>query len=125
LKLAYIERRTACGKSLSANSSRAILTDVERQTKAVADNMKSKTTKVIMVETWRKTIIRQPAPPIFARCEQCGIETEMFSPEEFARRQKTTARLVYRRIESGDCHFVETEDGALLVCGWSMPEKSK
>lgn len=81
--------------------------------------MKSKTTKVITVETWRKTIIRQPAPPIFARCEQCGIETEMFSPEEFARRQNTTARVVYRRIENGDCHFIETEDGALLICGGS------
>lgn len=82
--------------------------------------MKSKTTKVITVETWRKTIIRQRASPIFARCEQCGIETEMFSPEEFARRQNTTARIVYRRIENGDCHFIETEDGALLICGGSI-----
>jgi hypothetical protein len=81
--------------------------------------MKSKTTKVITVETWRKTIIRQPAPPFFARCEQCKMETEMFSPEEYARRQNTTARLVYRRIENGDCHFIETQDGAVLICGGS------
>jgi hypothetical protein len=96
----------------------------KEETKA-ADNMKSKTTKVITVETWRKTIIRQPAQPIFARCAGCGIETEMFSPEEFARRRNTTPRIVYRRIENGDCHFIETADGALLVCGWSMPEKSE
>lgn len=79
--------------------------------------MKSKTTKVITVETWRKTVIRQVSPSLFARCERCGIETEMLSPEEFARRQNTTARVVYRRIENGDCHYVETVDGALLVCG--------
>ncbi|HEX8248869.1 MAG TPA: hypothetical protein VF599_11895 [Pyrinomonadaceae bacterium] len=89
------------------------------ETKAIAENMKSKTTKMITVETWRKTIIHQPAPPIFVRCKQCGIETRMLSPEEFARRQNTTARVVYRRIENGDCHFIETEDGALLVCGGS------
>lgn len=94
------------------------------ETKAVADNMKSKTTKVITVETWRKTIIRQSASPVFAPCERCESETEMFSPEEYAHRQNTTARVVYRRIENGDCHFIETEDGAVLVCGGANNRKS-
>jgi uncharacterized Zn finger protein len=79
--------------------------------------MKSKTRKVITVEAWRKTIVRRHAPTIYARCGQCGIETRMFSPEEYARLENTTTRIVYQRIENGDCHFIETKEGELLVCG--------
>ena len=82
--------------------------------------MKNKTTKVITIETWRKTTVRKHAPTIFARCDVCGIDTQMFAPEEFARLQDTTERIIYRRIENGDFHFTETENGALLVCGNSL-----
>ena len=88
-------------------------------------DMKSKTRKVITVEIWRKTVIRQNAPAIFAWCEQCGIETLMFAPEEFARSRGTTARVVYRQIESGDFHFIETQTGTLLICNESLAEKTK
>jgi hypothetical protein len=80
-------------------------------------NMKNKRTKVITIQTWRKTIIRREPAAIFIYCERCGGEKQMFSPDEFARLQGTTARVVYRQIESGECHFIETADGALLVCG--------
>jgi len=87
-------------------------------------DMKNKKTKTITIQTWRKTIIRQKPAAIFARCERCGIETQMFSPEEYARLAGTTARVVYRRIESGDCHFIETAGGALLVCGGSRNQNN-
>jgi hypothetical protein len=82
--------------------------------------MKNKRTRTITIQTWRKTIIRQKPAAIFARCERCGIETQMFSPEEYARLTDTTARDVYRRIEGGECHFIETAGGALLVCGGAL-----
>lgn len=79
--------------------------------------MKSKKRKIITVEAWRKTVVRKNAPAIFIWCDECGIETQRFTPEEFARLGKTTARIVYQKIESGDCHFIETQDGEPLICG--------
>lgn len=81
--------------------------------------MKNKTT--ITVETWERTTIRRGAPQtIIARCESCGVETKMISPDETARFFGVALRRIYRRIENGDFHFVETETGALLICGGSL-----
>ena len=49
----------------------------------------------------------------------------MFPPEEFARLSGIAPRVVYRRIENGDFHFVETETGALLVCEFQNPQNGK
>jgi hypothetical protein len=40
----------------------------------------------------------------------------MFTPDEAAVFAHTTARDIFRRIESGDLHFTESDGGGLLVC---------
>jgi hypothetical protein len=40
----------------------------------------------------------------------------MLTPDEAAALAQTTAREVYRRVEAGEVHSIETEDGALRVC---------
>ncbi len=84
--------------------------------------MKNKTT--ITIETWKQTVVRT-GHPIAAMCRLCGAETEMFTPGEAALFGKTTAREIYRRIENGTFHFIETMDGELFICGTSLQEKSE
>lgn len=45
----------------------------------------------------------------------------MYLPEHAAAVSRTTPRDIYRRVESGELHFVETRDGELLICGNSFP----
>jgi len=45
----------------------------------------------------------------------------MYLPEHAAVVGQTTTREIYRRVESGDLHFVETREGELLICGNSLP----
>lgn len=75
--------------------------------------MKSKTK--ITIEAWRRTTIRLHDIKV-ARCARCAAKTLMLSPGEFARLSGTPPRVVYRQIECGKLHFIETEGGELLVC---------
>jgi hypothetical protein len=40
----------------------------------------------------------------------------MVTPNEAAARSHTETRAIFRGIEGGTVHFVESEDGGLLVC---------
>ncbi|MBC7901067.1 MAG: hypothetical protein H7070_13570 [Saprospiraceae bacterium] len=79
--------------------------------------MKSKTTKTITVETWRKIALNKKQLSASAWCGPCGIETRMYTPDDFAALNGTTVRSVYKQIENGTHHFMETENGSLLLCG--------
>jgi hypothetical protein len=40
----------------------------------------------------------------------------MLTPEEAAALAQSTAREIYRRVEAGELHSLETDDRALRVC---------
>jgi excisionase family DNA binding protein len=40
----------------------------------------------------------------------------MVTPDEAAQLCAVSTRTIYRRIESGRCHFIETENGFSLIC---------
>lgn len=46
----------------------------------------------------------------------------MLPPETAAALAGTTPRLIYRQVEAGELHFIETEDGGLFVCRRSLIE---
>ncbi len=71
---------------------------------------------VVAIETHKLTVIRPLREPITAWCEQCARSVAMATPETAARLTAITTREVYRRIEDGSLHFIETENGSLLVC---------
>ena len=79
-------------------------------------DMKSKTTRVITVETLKTTTVRNRSDEVFMHCDICEKETRMLTPENFARLRGMTARAVYRQIETGDHHYFETENRELLIC---------
>ena len=53
-------------------------------------------------------------------CKHCGKNLPMVTPETAARLSGATVRALYRRIEAGNLHFVETTDGLLFVCTDSL-----
>ncbi len=83
--------------------------------------MNRRTEKIIItVETFQRTTVRSRRKLKIARCEQCAAETVMLAPNEAAAFLQITARDLFRRVESGEIHFLETEAGALLVCRQSL-----
>ena len=49
----------------------------------------------------------------------------MLVPEKAARLIGVTPREIYRRIEQGSLHFVESENGSLLICCADQLETTK
>jgi len=81
--------------------------------------MASKKRTTVTIQTRQRTVVRRRGGQKVAWCEQCRAEVLMLTPEEAATLARTTARAIFHRVEAGELHFLETEDGALLVC-WSL-----
>ena len=75
---------------------------------------RTKTKTEITMETRQRITIRRSQPE--AWCERCGATVGMLLPEDAAVLSNTTAREIYRRVEKGEVHFVETREGGLFIC---------
>jgi hypothetical protein len=71
-------------------------------------------TEVIVATRQRITIRRRSQLEVW--CDRCGETVEMFLPEHVALLTNTTSREIYRRVENGEVHFVETGEGELFIC---------
>jgi len=40
----------------------------------------------------------------------------MVTPERAAQLRRTTARAIYRRVELGELHYAEFDNGQLMIC---------
>ncbi|MGE0132544.1 MAG: hypothetical protein AB7U82_31050 [Blastocatellales bacterium] len=73
----------------------------------------------ILIETVETIIIRRRQTPdaaaLTAWCPECGREVSLISPEAAAKLAGVNIRAIYRQIEAGRLHFIETTD-ALLIC---------
>lgn len=82
--------------------------------------MKQRTVE-IFIETREKIIFRQTTAQEIERvCEACRTRTVFVAPERAISFAGLTAREIYRRIERGAIHFIETDTGATLVCAASL-----
>ncbi|MBA2501940.1 MAG: hypothetical protein H0V27_03585 [Pyrinomonadaceae bacterium] len=70
----------------------------------------------ITVETRQVTVVRRRGQSLKGWCSACAAEVQMLTPEGAAQLLATTPRAIYRRVENGDLHFVESGSGALLIC---------
>jgi hypothetical protein len=68
------------------------------------------------METHQLTTVHLTRQPISAWCEPCGAEVLTVTPDEAAALAQSTTRDIYRRVETGELHSIETDDGALRVC---------
>jgi|GEM_PF-1727972 len=84
----------------------------------------AKRQKVITIETHQQTLIRSNGKIFVAWCEACGAETLMLMPEQSAIVCSTTQREIFRSIENGELHFIETTAGVTLICRNSLEDKN-
>ena len=82
--------------------------------------MPTRTKTKISLEKRQRTTIRLRRRLIEVWCGQCAAEVQMMPPETAAALAGTTPRLIYRRVENGELHFLETREGELLVCRNSL-----
>lgn len=74
----------------------------------------------ITIETQRRTVVRFPRR-LTIWCEACGQSVQMIAADEAAVRAGVSTRTIYRPVERGQLHFVETDEGRLLNCPNSLP----
>ena len=74
--------------------------------------MKQKTEITFEVE--ETIILRQVAEIVMGFCPQCQALVEMLTPQLAAAVSKTPIREIFRLIESGRLHFMETDE--IRVC---------
>jgi hypothetical protein len=70
---------------------------------------------IVTYESHERMTIRSGAPSIFGWCERCASEVLMVTLKEAAARAGADSRVIFRGVESGEIHFVESDNG-LLVC---------
>ena len=73
-------------------------------------------TTVLARETWRLTNAPDSPTGFIYWCEACQAEREFVEPESAAVRWGVTRRAVYRAVEAGTVHYIETAEGALWLC---------
>jgi hypothetical protein len=76
---------------------------------------------VITAETVRLTVIRsRHTTPQFVWCESCQEPVWMVTTDTAAALNNTTVRDIFRRVEAGELHFIETKAAQLLICRASL-----
>jgi len=81
---------------------------------------KTTRTTEVTVEKSEFIVVRRPHRSVPAWCVECGKPVRLVKPEDAAIATGLNVREVYRRIEKGEVHFVETREGAPLVCMKSL-----
>lgn len=82
--------------------------------------MRRKKRTEIMVEQHELLIIHAPAVEENTKCHICPTRVQMVSAEDAATILNMTRREIYRAVETGNVHFMETNEGLLLVCIQSL-----
>ena len=49
-------------------------------------------------------------------CSTCGDDVRMVTIDQAARLARVNSREIYREVEAGLLHFMETTDGSVLIC---------
>lgn len=77
-----------------------------------------KRTKTITIESQQVQIIRRRTGDLTleAWCAGCAAQVAWVTPEAAAQRTGQTTRELYRQVEAGSLHFVETAEGGLWLC---------
>jgi hypothetical protein len=70
----------------------------------------------ITLERAEVSVIRRPVHRAPAWCAQCEDRVQMVTPDEAVAVAGRSAREIYRWVEAGRVHFLETPQGLLSIC---------
>ena len=85
--------------------------------------MKRRTTNrttEITIERKRSFAARRTTKRTLSYCPICAHESEFVTPEEAGAIASVSPRTIYRWLENGKLHFIETPGGELLLCAESL-----
>lgn len=74
----------------------------------------------IAIERQHMTLISTRKLSAVGWCSSCDRNVQFVSAEAAARQAQVAVRTIYRRAEAGLLHFIETQDGLLLICTDSL-----
>jgi len=83
---------------------------------------RKKKTTIVTFESRERTMIHRARQSLITWCDQCSAEVLMVTPNEAAFIAGTDARAIFRKVESGQIHFIESANGALLICKRSLEQ---
>lgn len=75
---------------------------------------------IVKRETHEMEILSRPRVREKRFCDGCDRPVRWLVPEEAMLLAKTSLREIFRLIESGEIHFIESKKGFLLVCAESL-----
>lgn len=87
-----------------------------------AKSVKKRRTQII-IETERVLVTRSQ-PVRTGWCKECCDQVTLLTVDESAKKCQTSARKVYRMVESEILHFYEAADGCLFICARSLDDNS-
>jgi putative hemolysin len=74
----------------------------------------------VTVETDEIVVIRSPQTTIVPLCSQCSDAVPMITVEQAREIVSANTRAIYRWVEGGLIHHMETPDGVVFVCPRSL-----
>jgi hypothetical protein len=82
--------------------------------------LKKKSRTVITIETNEIWVIGGSLNRAPEWCDQCLKQTVMLTAEEAGNLTNVGTRQIYQWVEAGSVHFVELQDGRVVVCPASL-----
>ena len=67
----------------------------------------------------KETLVLRPGGEA-ASCPHCGTTVSLLAPDAAAVLFRVPSRWIYRWLETGELHFLETKAGSVLVCPDSL-----
>ena len=64
------------------------------------------------------------AKSLYSLCSACGDEVRMVTIDQAAALTRISSREIYREVEAGMLHFIETE-GSVLICFNSLNDSNR
>jgi hypothetical protein len=62
------------------------------------------------------TVRQEPPQPFQAYCEKCDRGIRCLTVDQTVSVTDLSARTIFRLVEAGDLHSIETDEGHLLIC---------
>lgn len=82
--------------------------------------MKLKRTEITVEVDELIQVTADPRWLVQAWCSACGTEATLVTPAQAAVAAGVSVRTINQWVESDRVHFIETEDGLLLICVSSL-----
>jgi len=61
-------------------------------------------------------VIKRRQGAVYCWCLTCEVEVIMLTPDEAASLTSASTRELYRMVDAGEVHFIETPAGLIRVC---------